>query len=162
MHGLRQVSYILASMFGATHAADDYCRALVLSGGASNGAWEAGILYGIATAAQNPADFHYDVVTGISAGAINAAGLAPFAPEELMESAQYLSDTWANLHTHDIWKWWDYEGPIEGCIKEQGCVDTSPAIAFLGNLLAQFPDGYKRRMTVAAVDVNTGDFIQFD
>ena len=79
-----------------------------------------------------------------------------------MESAQWLSDTWANLHTHDIWVKWDGEDVIEGCLKEQGCVDSSPAVSFLDEILAGFPDGYKRRITIAAVDVNTGDFILFD
>ena len=88
----------VAGLDSAAKAADqDVCRALVLSGGATWGSWEAGILWGLANGSSNPEDFHYDVVTGISAGAINAAGLAPFAPEELKESAQFLSDTWASL-----------------------------------------------------------------
>ena len=70
----------------ADAAEKDVCRALVLSGGATNGAWEAGILWGLATYG-NTADFEYDVTTGISAGAINTAGIAGFAPEEVMESA---------------------------------------------------------------------------
>ena len=32
----------------------------------------------------------------------------------------------------------------------------------LGSILKEFPEGYKRRVTVASVDVNTGDFIEFD
>jgi len=64
----------------------EVCRALVLSGGAVNGAWEAGILYGLVNYGD-PTDFAYDVTTGISAGAINTAGLAGFAPEQGVESA---------------------------------------------------------------------------
>ena len=63
---------------GATAA--DVCRALALSGGGANGAWEAGIFWGLVNYGD-PADFAYDVVTGISAGAINTAGLAGFAPD---------------------------------------------------------------------------------
>jgi predicted acylesterase/phospholipase RssA len=60
------------------------CRALVLSGGGNNGAWEAGVMWGLANYG-NPADYYWDVVTGISAGAINSAGTAGFAPNEVLE-----------------------------------------------------------------------------
>ena len=76
---------------------------MVLSGGGNNGAWEAGIISGLAMNAQNPEDFYYDVYTGVSAGSINSAGLAGFAPEELQESAEFLSQTWASLTNKEIW-----------------------------------------------------------
>ncbi len=69
------------------------CRALALSGGANRGAWEAGIMWGLANYGD-PADYQYDVITGISAGGINTAGLAGWAKEDVLEQAQYLSDTW--------------------------------------------------------------------
>lgn len=49
------------------------CRALVLSGGGTNGAWEAGVIWGL-THYGDPADFAWDVHTGISAGSINTWG----------------------------------------------------------------------------------------
>lgn len=61
------------------------CKALVLSGGGNDGAWEAGVMWGLANYG-NPDDFHWDVVTGISAGSINAAGIAGFAPSEVVEA----------------------------------------------------------------------------
>ena len=71
------------------------CRALVLSGGANNGAWEAGVLSGLVKYGTE-SDFYYDVMTGVSAGAINAAGIAGYAPDDVKNAAQFLSDTWAN------------------------------------------------------------------
>ena len=74
-------SYLnLAIMAAAADAAvsneqKDHCRALVLSGGGSNGAWEAGVLWGFLNYG-NPEDFEYDVVSGISAGSINAVAMA--------------------------------------------------------------------------------------
>lgn len=50
------------------------CTGLVLSGGAARGAWEAGVLWGFLHYGD-PNDFKYDVVTGVSAGSINAASL---------------------------------------------------------------------------------------
>lgn len=67
------------------------------------GAWEAGILWGLAEYSETKSDYYYDVTTGISAGAINAAGIAGFSPEELTESAQFLSETWASLYNKAIW-----------------------------------------------------------
>ena len=77
-------------------AAQRVCRALAMSGGGSNGAWESGMLYGFAHSA-NPQDFYYDVITGISAGAINTAGLAGFAPSDVIAASEFLSDTWNTL-----------------------------------------------------------------
>jgi hypothetical protein len=52
-----------------------------MSGGGSNGAWEAGVLWGLAHDNPNIKDFFYDVVTGVSAGAINTSALAGYAPD---------------------------------------------------------------------------------
>ena len=125
------------------------------------GAWEAGILWGLVNNG-NPDDFAYDVGTGISAGAINTAGLAGFAPEEGVESAQFLSDTWANITNPEIWRLWGDKTPIQGCLTERGCLDDSYALTFLQTVLAQFPDGYKRRVTLGAGNVDNGDFETFD
>ena len=104
---------------------------MVLSGGGSNGAWEAGILWGLANS-DHPEDFHYDVMTGISAGALNTAGVAGFAPEELTEAAQFLSDTWASLDNSIIYQLWGDKSFLEGCLYEKGCLDDSLALDLLG------------------------------
>ena len=60
------------------------CKALVLSGGSNNGAWEVGVMWGL-TNYGNPEDYYWDVVSGISAGAINTAGTAGWKPDEVVE-----------------------------------------------------------------------------
>ncbi len=65
--------FAMCAILGASVAnalTDGKCHALVLSGGGANGAWEAGIMWGL-THYGNPADFFWDVHTGISAGSIN-------------------------------------------------------------------------------------------
>ena len=52
---------------------------MALSGGANKGAYEAGVLYGL-NHLMNTSDLAYDVVSGISAGAINAAAIALWDP----------------------------------------------------------------------------------
>ena len=51
------------------------CKALSMSGGGSEGAYEAGGLWGLFfnTPEDQRDKFAYDVVTGVSAGSINAA-----------------------------------------------------------------------------------------
>ena len=66
-----RAAFMAALALSAVEAADKKCTAVALSGGGSNGAWEMGVLWGF-THYGNPDDFRYDVVTGISAGSINA------------------------------------------------------------------------------------------
>ena len=46
------------------------CRGLAMSGGSNRAVWEAGVIWGLLHYGD-PADFAWDVVSGISAGAIN-------------------------------------------------------------------------------------------
>ena len=68
-------------MLPAFTLAADSCTALALSGGAANGAWEVGVLWGLYHYG-NPKDFAYDVISGVSVGAINTAAMAGWAPED--------------------------------------------------------------------------------
>ena len=52
------------------------CTALAMSGGGAHGAFEAGVLWGLIKNEPNKDKYIYDVVTGVSAGSINALGVA--------------------------------------------------------------------------------------
>jgi predicted acylesterase/phospholipase RssA len=67
------------------------CTALAMSGGGSFGAWEAGVLYGMYYAEEDKFKFQYDVVSGVSAGAINGAAMATFAPGDEVNMLETLS-----------------------------------------------------------------------
>ena len=73
-----------------------------MSGGGSNGAWEAGVLWGFLNYGE-PTDYQYDVVSGISAGSINTVALAGWEVGQEKEASQWLSDLWRGLHTSDVW-----------------------------------------------------------
>ena len=47
----------------------------------------------------NPEDFYWDVVSGISAGSINAAGMAGWYSNEVVEMTEFVSDLWYNQTT---------------------------------------------------------------
>ena len=56
------------------------CKALALSGGGAKGAFEAGALYGLIMNDEDKSKYAYDVVTGVSAGAINTGAISIFKP----------------------------------------------------------------------------------
>lgn len=164
---------IAASMVGLLAASVDAreCKALAMSGGGSNGAWEAGVLWGFAHYG-NPEDFYYDVVTGISAGSINTAGIAGFAPEEVIEASEFLSDTFTKINNPQIWAYWPNITPVAGegikwelglagFLTEQGALNDAPALETLREILAAFPEGYKRTVVLGAADVDNGAYHQF-
>lgn len=75
---------------------------MVLSGGGSNGAYEAGVLWGF-THYGDPNDFEYDVVSGVSVGSINGAILVGYPKGKIQQSTERLSDFWLNLKSKDVW-----------------------------------------------------------
>ena len=123
----------------ANAATQDTCRALVLSGGGSNGAWEAGVVYGFANYG-NPSDFEWDVISGVSAGSINALAISvqPIGQEKSM--SQWLSDLWRNLKTSDIYVDWGYGGKARGLTMEGGIYNNAPLLSFLQNIVAGFSE----------------------
>ena len=130
-----------------------------MSGGGNNGAWEAGVLYGLVNTG-NASDYAYDVVTGVSVGAINTLALAGFEIGKEAEMVQFVSDLWLNLNTSDVWKDWKL-GKISGITIMGGAVDNSPLRTFLRQVVQQFP-GYGRRVTMGSVEVGSGTYTEFD
>ena len=147
------------SMTASVAAADRVCRALALSGGGSNGAWEAGVLWGFLNYG-NPADFEWEVVTGVSAGAINSLAISGWKPGTELDMVQWLSDLWHNLHTSDVWQDWS-TGRADAWFIMGGAVDNSPLLPFLKSVMAPYSD-YGRKVTIASTEVNAGVYTEFD
>jgi NTE family protein len=74
--------------------------AIVLSGGGARGAYQAGVLQGIA---RHLPELRFPLISGISAGGINAAFLAAH-PGPLGEAAPELCAIWRRLHAGDIFR----------------------------------------------------------
>jgi len=81
-----------------------------MSGGGVKGSYEAGVLYGMYNAEQtDKSKFAYDLVSGVSAGSINAGALSMFEKGDEGNAFSILSDTWANAKTENIYKsWWPF------------------------------------------------------
>ena len=74
--------------------------AIVLSGGGARAAYQVGVLRGLA---RHLPHLRFPIVTGVSAGAINAAFFAAH-PGSLFEAASALCDLWAGLQVENIFR----------------------------------------------------------
>lgn len=72
---------------------------LVLTGGGARGAYQAGVLAGIAERCGN--EDLFPIITGVSAGGINAAGLAGHRAG-FTDSAAHLLDAWMSLSVDEV------------------------------------------------------------
>jgi NTE family protein len=78
-------------------------RGLLLTGGGARGAYQAGVLTGIAKLLDEPDSFPFPVLTGTSAGAINTVGLASRAPS-FAAGTKLLAELWGNLEMDHVFR----------------------------------------------------------
>lgn len=138
------------------------CTALAMSGGGSFGAWEAGVLWGMYYTAEDPTQFQYDVVSGVSAGAINGAAVATFAPGDEVNMLNTLSTKWQELTQDQLYSMWKPLGLVTGVLKESGLLNTQPLHDFLDTFFDDMSDTFKRKLVVSSVDANSGNYIQWN
>ena len=110
---------ILGSSLSHVSADSPRCRALALSGGGAKGAYQAGVLWGLFHRSEQKQEFSYDVITGVSAGAINTLALGLFHPSETEEALEFLSKQWEDLDDAKVYKRWP-GGVAEGLSKKSG------------------------------------------
>ena len=80
-------------------SADGKCRILSFRGGGVHGSWEAGVIKGIFE--NMPAEeIQYDIIAGVSIGAINASLLATYPKGEEQEAKDFLFNMFHG-HTSD-------------------------------------------------------------
>lgn len=120
-------------------------RALVLSGGAAHGAFQAGAIYALSEVGWIP-----DVVCGASVGAINTASVVSGTDPE------YLCDMWREVESRDVYRLRPLAEWLS--IREWNYVmDTKPLRRFLKRHVS-FEDMYRSDKTALcfSVDVETG------
>ena len=126
--------------------------ALTLGGGGARGAYQAGVLRGLASRCPS---LRFQILTGISAGAVNTIHLASGNPD-LVVSADQLCDLWLRLTPGQVFdvrsatlmlnafRWGArlLSGGIgTGGEPMKGMVDTQPLREFLTRSLEPRPDG---------------------
>lgn len=132
------------------------CRALVLQGGGDKGSYQVGALSEMLRLI--PEEIHYDVVSGVSAGALNAGGFSQFPPGQEAEAVDFLMDLWTNINSSDVYQEWS-GGLIDGIFYEPSLFDSSP----LYNLLEQkLSRPIARKLSLGSVDADLGQFVRFN
>ena len=91
-------AFVTASANSPSLSSDGKCRALALSGGGNYGAWEAGVLWGLLHYGD-PTDYAWNVITGVSAGALNTCAAAVFKTGDELAMTEMLSNTWQTCST---------------------------------------------------------------
>lgn len=105
----------------------------------------------------NGTDAYYDVVSGVSAGALNSAAVAMFAPEQAKAMSEWLFNYWKTVTADMIYQQWP-GGLSSGLFNETGVLDSSPLLNTLITTMAQLGGIIQKRIVVSAVDVNTGAY----
>lgn len=142
---LRDFALRIGRFFGSSDETSRKNRvALVLSGGGARGAYQAGVLRQISEWAPN---FQPDVITGVSAGALNAVYLASEATGPFRTAVESLCALWSSISgdqvyesEHSLLSFWRVlgrrPGPVDRANAEddatvRGMVDTAPLRDFL-------------------------------
>ncbi|MDH5256659.1 MAG: patatin-like phospholipase family protein [Gammaproteobacteria bacterium] len=91
-------------MFWQKNAKDEVDKiGLILSGGGARAAYQVGVLKAIADSLPKHSSNPFPIICGTSAGAINAAALAIYAPQ-FREAVWRLVHVWGNFHVDQVFK----------------------------------------------------------
>lgn len=127
-------------------------RALVLSGGGQKGAVQVGVLKYLLKDLKR----HYDIMTGISVGALNVAALSMYKKGEEEAAFDFLYNIWMNVSKDKVYKSWFPFGILQGLFKSS-LYNSEP----LHDLVHSIVDVEKvatsgKRVAVGAVSLNSG------
>lgn len=130
-------------------------RALVLSGGGSKGSFQVGVLKKLVESDQRG----YDLICGVSVGAINAAGLAAFPKADYPVGVAYMEKMWREkVKTSAIYKRWCPFGKVSALWKKS-VYDSSPLRSFMHeNLNLEKVRASGVQVAVGAVSLETEAF----
>ena len=100
---VNQITIILLTLvMGVLSEENGKCLGLVLKGGGNKGAYEAGAIYALVKN-LHPHEVRYDVVSGISVGALNAAHVATYPKGEELKMAEDLVQMWTDISQADLY-----------------------------------------------------------
>jgi len=126
---------------------------LALSGGAARGAWQAGKAASLARP--------WDVVAGVSVGAVNAAHLAQYPVGEEAQAFEDLRKLWHTLKTSDVHKRWCPFGMIHS-LWRKGVRDLRPLRSFLRKHLEPWRvRDSGRKLIVGAVTYSSRQWVEW-
>lgn len=133
------IALLLSVAITSVQSAQSTCNALVLQGGADQGAYQAGAIIGLIQNAP-AGESQYDVITGVGVGAINLGVLSQYAKGQEDQAASTLQNLWTGFKASNWYKNW-LAGPVQGLLIEPGLYTTKNAVKWLA---ANFPNPPQR------------------
>ena len=161
------MKYTVAALLGLvaskkSEVNKDKCLALSMSGGGSLGSYEAGGIWGMYFESEDKTKFEYDILTGVSAGAINTVAMAVFEQGDEDAMIRDVSKRWEYLTQDELEVRWKPLGVVTGIKKESGVFNTAPLGKYIADFLAEHDNTFQRKFVVSAVDVNSGSYRLYD
>ena len=84
-----------------------------------------------------------------------------WAKEDGLAMSEWLSETWANLHTSDVYVEWP-GGLVWGLLEKSSIFDNRPLYQLLTDIFKTFPEGVRRTSIVGTVDINDAEYLRWD
>jgi NTE family protein len=133
-------------------------RALVHSGGGSKGAWGSGVISYLLGDLQ----IHYDILCGVSVGAINCGFLSQFHKGKERESALKLSKLWSQINTSNIYRRWQPFGRWHA-LWTSSFYDSSPMHTLVKrHLNLDKIRGSGKQVSAGTVSLSSGKYTTFN
>eukprot|EP00388_Colpodella_angusta_P021964 GDKJ01056035.1.p1 GENE.GDKJ01056035.1~~GDKJ01056035.1.p1 ORF type:complete len:371 (-),score=99.09 GDKJ01056035.1:379-1491(-) len=151
--------FVLLSTLALSASAKEFCRILALSGGGDRGSYESGVIKGLLSEMDNT-DLAWDVVTGASVGALNAATSVLFDVGKEQEWSDYLESLWFNVEKNKIYKSWPL-GVAQGIFTKKGIFNSAPLQEFASNVIQKRSYG-NRHISIVATDMTDGGIRLWD
>ena len=139
-------------------AIDGKCRALVLSGGGDKGSYQAAVFITF-TNLLAQLDIAYDVIGGVSVGALNGSGLGTYLPGNETAAAEWLFGVWNDVTEKDVFTNWP-GGILEGLFLKQGVFDNSNLFQFFREKLAG--KEILKKISLGVADMDTAKYVSCD
>eukprot|EP00179_Madagascaria_erythrocladioides_P019383 CAMPEP_0198338866 /NCGR_PEP_ID=MMETSP1450-20131203/37597_1 /TAXON_ID=753684 ORGANISM="Madagascaria erythrocladiodes, Strain CCMP3234" /NCGR_SAMPLE_ID=MMETSP1450 /ASSEMBLY_ACC=CAM_ASM_001115 /LENGTH=325 /DNA_ID=CAMNT_0044043765 /DNA_START=77 /DNA_END=1051 /DNA_ORIENTATION=+ len=155
------VAVAVATAATAAAARQRVCRALALGGGGDRGSYEAGVFAGFVDNPSLQGSIEYDVLSGVSAGSLNALALSLFAKGDERAAANFLRHQWLTMSRSKVYRNW-LGGPIEGITLRSGLFDLSPAERYLKSLPLRNATTSGRHLLLGTTDYASGEFVLFN
>lgn len=132
-----------------------------MEGGGDKGSYEVGALKAFLEFMPKK-EIKYDVVTGVSVGAINAVAMALHKKGDEAKCINWMEQLWLNMRADNIYSQWPYGYP-EGLLYREGLFDNSNGVRFFTEILKEFPDKkFHRKIEWNAVDINSAEIVRFN
>lgn len=108
-------------------------------------------------------EVRYDVVSGISAGSINAAAIAQHHIGDERKARDFLLEQWKSIKKENIWRNWRPGGVVEGFFLRSGLLDTKPLQQYLEEKIdLRRLRSTDRLLHIGAMDVDKGEYRSFN